>query len=459
MNPLTGGLKFLSTALFNSLMALVFFIVAGRFASPSFVGKVAIIQLVETITSSFFSALPSQLITREITYYYASSQDYTKVVYTSLTYSLLTIPFLLFLLFFPSFLWLSMPYFVLFLYTSYQVSLLSGLGKFTEVNVGNAIFTLGRWGFSVVAIFYHSIKLLILIWTLFALIRAIYYQRFLPFKLYIDWRIFKEIMKVGFPLYLSGIIGFISYQGDRVVTAFLLGSYDLGIYQLVALAAVVPSLLIGSFFSSLLPSSTYYYTKGKDMIQISSIAFRVLVLLSLPIAILGYAVSPLLISKLFPEYVSGIPAMQLLVLSLTATMPLQLLSAFIIVAKRSYTPFIVIGLASAIEVVGASLYLIPKIGILGAAIAQAVNAVLVSALYLVFSQLQGVFRLGKREAMALVAVGLSFLTLINWVAALVVVLISFKPFGIVSRDEVKIVEVFTPPVLRKVTKILYIVAK
>ena len=459
MNPLTGGLKFLSTTLFNSLVALAFFLVAGHFASPSFVGKVAIIQLVETVTASFFSILPFTLVTREVAHLYASSQDYTKIVYTSLTYSLLVSPFLLFLFFFPSYLWLSIPYFILFLYTSYQLQLLSGLGKFTEVNIGNTIFTLTRWGLSIVAVVYHSIILLILIWTLGALVKAIYYHRFLPFRLYIDRQIFKDAVKIGFPIYISSIISFVSSQGDRVVTAFLLGSYDLGIYQLVALAAVVPSMLISSFSSSLLPSSTYYYAIGKDMAQMSSMTFRVVVLLSLPIAILGFAVSPLFISKLFPEYASGIPAMQLLVLSLTATMPLQLLSAFMIAAKRSYMPFIIIGSVSAVEDVGISLYLIPKMGILGAAIAQALNAILVSALYLLFSQLQGVFRLERKEAMALVTVGLTFLALINWVAALVTILVSFRLLGLVSSEEVKVVEAFTPPALRKAIRILYLVSR
>ena len=459
MNPLTGGLKFLSTTLFNSLIALVFFLVAGHFASPSFVGKVAIIQLIETVTVSFFSILPFQLVTREVAHLYASSQEYVKVIYTSLTYSLLVSPFLLFLLFFPSYLWLSIPYFILFIYTSYQFQLLSGLGKFTEANVGNAIFTIARWGLSTIAAFYHSIELLILIWTLGALVKAVYYQRFLPFKLYIDKQIFKEIVKVGLPIYLTSVVIFISSQGDRVLTAFLLGSYELGIYQLVALVATVPFMLIYSFSYSLLPSSTYYYAKGKDLIQISSITFRLLVLISLPTAILGYAVSPLFITKLFPQYVSGISAMQLLILFLTATMPLQLLSVFIIAAKKNYMPFIIIGSVSAAEVVITSLYLIPRMGILGAAVAQAINAVLVSALYLLFSQLQGVFRLGRREAMALVAVGLSFLALISWAVALFVVLISFKVLGLVNNDEIKTVETFIPPALRKVTKILYLVSR
>ncbi|BFI76536.1 oligosaccharide flippase family protein [Sulfurisphaera ohwakuensis] len=459
MNPLTGGLKFLSTTLFNSLMALIFFLIAGHFATPSFVGKVAIIQLMETIAGSFFAILPYSLVTREVSYHYASSKDYNKIAHTSLSYSLLVSPIFLFLFFFPSYLWLSVPYFILYLFINYQSRLLNGLGKFTEVNAGNAVFTVSRWGLSIIAIFYHSIELLILIWTIGALLRAIYYQHYLPFKFSIDINIFKEIIKVGLPIYLSGIVGFISSQGDRVITAFLLGSYYLGIYQLVALAAVVPSMLISSFSSSLLPSSTYYYAKGKDMAQMSSMSFRIATLFSLPIAILGYAIAPLFISKLFPQYVLGIPAMQLLILFLTATMPLQFLSTFIIAAKKNYRPFLIIGSVSAAEVIGVSYYLIPKIGILGAAIAQVINVVLTSILYLFFSYTQGVFRLEKKEIGSIVLIGLSFLALVNWIVAIVIILLGFKLLGIVSIDEIKIIENFTPSTLRKMTKILYLMAK
>ena len=457
MNPLTGGLKFLSTTFFNSLVALTFFLVAGHFASPSFVGKIAIIQLVEVFVASFFSVLPGPLFTREVAHHYALSQDYTKIVYTALSYSLLVSPFLLFLLFFPSYLWYSIPYFVLFIYTNYQSQLLSGLGKFTEVNIGNAIFTLARWGLSIVAVFYHSIKMVILIWTIGALLKAIYYQRFLPFKLYIDKQVFKEIVKVGFPIYITSIVSFVSSQGDRVVTAFLLGSYDLGIYQLVALAAVVPSMLISSFSSSLLPSSTYYYVKGRDIREMSSITFRVVSLVSLPIAILGYAVSPPLISNLFPQYVSGIESMQLLIMFITATMPLQLLSTFMIAAKVSYRPFLLIGSLSAIEVISLSYFLIPKLGILGAAIAQVIDVLLVSALYLVFSVKQKIFQLGRREVFTLLLTALSFLSLLNWTVALILIILGFRLLKIVCVSEVKVVEGLAPQPLRRITKVLYLV--
>lgn len=457
MNPLTGGLKFLSTTLFNTLIALAFFLVAGRFASPSFVGKVAIIQLVEIFTASLFSILPYSLVTREIAQYYASSQDYTKIIYTSLSYSLLISPFLLFLFLFPPYLWLSIPYFILFLYTSYQLRLLSGLGKFTEANIGNIIFTLVRWGFSIIAVFYHSIELLILIWTLGALIKAIYYHRFLPFRLYIDWRIFKDLVKVGLPIYINGIIGFVSSQGDRVITAFLLSSYSLGIYQFVALVAGVPSMLISSFSSSILPSSTYYYVKGKSIKEMSSITLRTLSLISLPLAILGYAISPLFISRFFPQYVSGIESMQLLILAFTATNPLQLLSTFMVAAKINYKPFVLISSLSAVEVVSFSYLLIPKLGILGAAIAQVTNVLLTSAFYLLFSVRQNVFPLGSREVFTLLLTIVSFLSLINWLVSLVLVVLGFRLLGLITSSEIKILENLIPYPLRIFIKILYFI--
>jgi O-antigen/teichoic acid export membrane protein len=44
-------------------------------------------------------------------------------------------------------------------------------------------------------------------------------------KEYLNKTTFKEIAKVVFPIYLTGIVYFVSDQGDKVVIAFLLGSY------------------------------------------------------------------------------------------------------------------------------------------------------------------------------------------------------------------------------------------
>ena len=106
-----------------------------------------------------------------------------------------------------------------------------------------------------------------------------------------------------------------------------------------------------------------------------------------------------------------------------------------------------------------SYYLIPRIGIYGAAIAQAFNAINTSLLYLFFSYSQGVFKLERREIASLALIGFSFLALINWEVLLIVVLLGFKLLGIISNEEVKVIEGFTPYSLKRITRILYLIAK
>ena len=151
--------------------------------------------------------------------------------------------------------------------------------------------------------------------------------------------------------------------------------------------------------------------------------------------------------------------MQLLILSLTSTMPLHLLSTFVIAAKKNYRPFIIIGISSASKVVRVSHYLIPRIGIYGAAIAQTFNAIITLLLYLFFSYSQGVFKLERRKIASLALIGLSFLALTNWEVVLIVVLLGLKLLGIIGSEEVKIVEGFIPSSLKGITKILYFIAK
>jgi hypothetical protein len=86
--------------------------------------------------------------------------------------------------------------------------------------------------------------------------------------------------------------------------------------------------------------------------------------------------------------------------------------------------------------------------------------IITSLLYLLFSHIQGVFKLERREIASLALIGLSFLALINWwEVILIVVLLGFKLSGIIGSEEVKIVEGFIPSSLKGITKILYFIAK
>jgi len=456
VNPVSGALKFLASASFNVAVAFVFFLFAARYETPSFVGKVAIVQLLEVVAGSFLALLSSNLITREVSHGLGKGEQREDVVRTALGLPLAVSPALALLLLFPSYVKLSIPYLFLYLLGVYQAAVLTGLGKFTEVNVGNAVFTLGRWGFSVLAVVERSVTLLILVWTLGALARGLYYQTCIGWRTFgFSPSTFRSTFRTGLPLYLSNAVSFLSSQGDRVTTAYLLGSSSLGVYQLMSLISSVPNLILGSLASPLLSSSSFHMARRKDVREMASLSFRVYSVLSLPVAVLGVGVLPPLVSSLFPQYVSGLPSLEVLVLSTTAAAPFTYgLNSFLVAAKRDYLPFLYLGAASAAEVVITSYLLIPRFQIFGAAVSQVGNAVLASSVLLWLSLRQGVMGVGRREAAALGLIAVASLSLWAWWAALLLVLVGARAAGVVNRGEASLVISLLPPRLKGIGVLL-----
>jgi len=490
VNPVTGALKYISTTTFNALLALIFFIISARLVTPDFVGKVTIIQLVETLGYSIFALIPPSFLTREITH--NSTKNPTKakgIIYTTLSFALISsfMYFLVLLFYHPFYLILSLPYLILYLFSAYQSVILNGLGKFTEANLGNAAFFAFRWGFSILALFYNNLDVLIISWTIGALIRTIYYQlQIMKIRLgsesassttatsndndtndknsnkatifsSFNTKIFKELVLAGLPLYISNVIAFISTQGDRILTVYFLGEYDLGIYQLVALASTFPVLISQSISASLIPSSTYYWNKGVELSKITFITFKFTSLFFLLFGIIGFVTASTLFPLLFPEYSLGIPSFQLLFLFMASFSPFQLLSSLLIVLKKSYKPFIIIGVITNLEIIALSFFLIPPLGIYGAAISQAVSVVTSSALLTYFSVSQGIFRVNNESLMVifLIAACIS-LTFIAWWVGL---LLSILGFRLLRKSEVDTLMNFLPKQLRGFAGILYLISR
>ncbi len=460
MNPFTGSIKYLSANLYNSLLALVFYLLLARYLTPIYLGEIALVQLLASLITSVFAVMPINLIMREVSHDLTTGRGLA-VAEVSLMFPAIIAPALLIFVFFPKYVLISLPYFFLTIYTFYQQAVLSGMGKFSEANIGAIISSSFRYGLAVFGVIARNIDLIILFWTLGAIASLIYYSEKIRVKPKWHFKEFKAVALAGLPIYLNGVISFISSQGDRVVTYALLGAYFFGIYQLAAMISTVPPIMINSISSAILPASTFYYVKGKSITQMSSLTFRLYAIISLPLALIGYALSYPVILKLFPQYVLGARPLELLILFLTATMPFQSLSIFIITAKKSYIPFLIIGSASAIEVVGASYALIPRLNVLGAAIAQSLNAVLTSALFVYFSVRQNVFVLDRKNllASALIAIALmGFLGTYTWAIALIAVIAGIKLTGILDKEDVKTVASFAPPQLKRVVGLLAVLA-
>ena len=200
--------------------------------------------------------------------------------------------------------------------------------------------------------------------------------------------------KEGLPLYLSSSATFLSSQGDRVTTAYLLGSYYLGLYQFSALVAGVPSMVLGALGGVLLPTASFRKALGKDEKKMSSISFRVLSLITFLAVIISIPTAVLVVEKFFPAYTSGIKVPILLLLATTLPFPIISLTNFIIAAKKSLRPFLILSLLNGGLVLLTSFLLIPRTGIMGGAISQAIVSTISSSFVLVYALKEDTFVLG-----------------------------------------------------------------
>jgi len=306
MNPIINALKSLSTTTVNIIVALIFFIVTAKITNPAFFGKIAVIQLLEVISFSFFAFLNSNIVNREVSYMYAKNEIDKTFISTALLTPLIVSPAFLTLLIFPFYIRLTIPYLILYILTQYISYILMGMNKFTENTILTSTFLIIRWIVSLIAVLLKDIYLFIGIWTLGALIFdiigvLIIYKAVNGLPLKFSPAIFRRIFRIGLPLYLSGASGFLSSQGDRVTTSFLLGSYYLGLYQFAALVAGVPSMILGSFNGALLSSSSFYKALGKDEVLMSRLSFKVISLVSLLVVAISLPFAEILVPELFPS--------------------------------------------------------------------------------------------------------------------------------------------------------------
>jgi len=464
MNPIVNALKNLSTTTVNIIVALIFFIVTAKITNPTFFGKIAIIQLLEVISVSFFLILNTSIVNREVSYMHAKNEIDKTFISTVLLTPFIISPVFLILLVFPLYVKLTIPYMVLYIFGAYISSILTGMNKFTESAILGSSFLIIRWIVSIIAVLLKNIYLFIGIWTLGALVTnsigfIIIYKALNGLPMKFDPAIFKSIFRVGLPLYLSSGAGFLSSQGDRVTTSYLLGSYYLGLYQFAALVASVPSMIISSLSGVLLPSSSYYKALGKDEVLISQLSFKVVSLLTLIIVAISVPFAEILIPKLFPDYTDSIKPMIILLLASTLPAPIGILTTFLVSFNKSLRPFLILTGVNAFTTLFTSFLLIPRIGIMGGAYSQLAVTIISSSFTLFYVLREKVFHPTRKEGIILSLIPLTFLfellvdpTYMDIVYVILIIMV-FKLLRVFENKEKEIILNFTPSMLRRIVRI------
>lgn len=208
------------------------------------------------------------------------------------------------------------------------------------------------------------------------------------YVLKIDPTIFKNIFIFSLPLVVANLFTSGVNFGDRFILNHYLGRDEVGLYSFAYRLALVMNVLAVAFNSAWIPKSikTYYNNEYKDyygriLSALISVSCLILIVVSL-FANYLFKIHLSNIPFINPLYSSGIIILPFVMVGYIFTAISYYYSVYPYVSNKSYHFLIADFLALFINI-SINIILIPKIGILGAAIATAA-ALFSSAFYLFF---------------------------------------------------------------------------
>ncbi|BDB99869.1 hypothetical protein SACC_28860 [Saccharolobus caldissimus] len=149
---------------------------------------------------------------------------------------------------------------------------------------------------------------------------------------------------------------------------------------------------------------------------------------------------------------------------MTLPFPIQSLVNFIIASKKDLRPFLVLSIINGGLTLLTSFLLIPRLGVVGGAISQVIVSILSSSFIVFYALRTSTFIPSRKEIMLLLSMPLmgiyevfvdpQFLDLI----LLLLVILIFKAFKVIEKEDVKLVESFLPSKLKFISYILQLIS-
>ena len=201
-----------------------------------------------------------------------------------------------------------------------------------------------------------------------------------------------QVVSYALPLVLSSTIGYGSQNVDKFVVSYFLNVSTLGIYSFVLTVSFSLTFLSGPITNILLPKLSEYFSvddnekikKGLDL----SIGFTIF--MYFPLAVGMASVAPIVLSVLARSvYVSGYIPFEIL-LAASCIYVLGGLISTLLSAIRKTKIYLISALSTAASNIVLSFILIPKIGLVGAAVANSSVYIVSFIVIYYFSILKGI---------------------------------------------------------------------
>ncbi len=252
-----------------------------------------------------------------------------------------------------------------------------------------------------------------------------------------------------------GIIGFtlgLSYKFDSVLLNIFRGDAETGYYN-AAYNLVFSSVMVSNVINTALyPSLTRQRVSNPGLLTaIYERSLRYLLLLSLPIAVGGWALADEIIPFLFkPQYAPAIPALQIVIWVVPLMFVSEFLGYVVLIADRERTVARSVLVSTGLNV-GANLLLVPVFGFVGAAVMTVVTETVLVGQYVWILRTQlGAMRWGPTLGRPLLAAaGMGALALVlhyaraPLLANIAVCVLAYAglllALGVVGRDELRFV--------------------
>lgn len=244
---------------------------------------------------------------------------------------------------------------------------------YTIISFISTIILLFIFKIGIQSIFYANI-----IASITSLILALFYIRG-TYKFIFKWSKCRDMLSFSIPLVFSSISVFISLYIDRICLQHLMSLKDVGIYGIGYRFASIITLFLSGFQSALTPLIFNHYRDEKTPQDIAKIFNIFLVLIFSIILFLSLFSLDILYVFTTPAYYSAYPIIPILSSAIILA-NMYIFSPGLGIAKKTRTIGL-INLITAITNTILNVFLIPYIGIIGAAIATFISSFLSFSLY------------------------------------------------------------------------------
>lgn len=223
-----------------------------------------------------------------------------------------------------------------------------------------------------------------------AILNSLFVRRLSGYRLKLNFVLkrFAELIKIGFPLLVSGFLAEILNTVDNIMIGAMLGVTSVGYYSIALMTRGCVSGLSSNLIIVTIPHMQEVYGKSgriDDIKKFVTHSTQSICYILTPLFGLVYFVAPPLVEKFLPKYVSGITALQILLLSTIFISCSSQIGQFLVTINKQTRVVFINAIAIVLNVLLNYYFIMKGYGINGVAIGTSLSSLAVLIITLVFA--------------------------------------------------------------------------